>query len=143
MTPHALRRLGALAALVACGALAACGGDDSSSSSAATPAPTKAAAPSGGGETLALSATEGGGKLGFNHKTLSAKAGKVTITLSNPSSNSAPHAIEIDGQGSAGEIASPGSSSKVSVNLKPGKYTFFCPVGSHRAAGMEGTLTVQ
>jgi uncharacterized cupredoxin-like copper-binding protein len=30
----------------------------------------------------------------------------------------------------------------VSLTLKPGTYTFYCPVAGHRAAGMEGTLEV-
>ena len=27
--------------------------------------------------------------------------------------------------------------------IKPGEYTFYCPVGDHRAQGMEGKLTVR
>jgi uncharacterized cupredoxin-like copper-binding protein len=29
------------------------------------------------------------------------------------------------------------------VNLKPGTYEFYCPVDSHKAQGMKGTLTVK
>jgi plastocyanin len=158
------RLLTSLTAFAAAGALiAGCGGGSSSSGSSSggggggggyggsAPAKTTAAAPAtpaastAAGSKLALKAVESNG-LSFDHKTLSAKAGTVTITMDNPSGDSQPHAISIEGPGGvsgSGQIAQPGSTSKVSLKLKPGKYTFFCPVGAHRAAGMEGTLTVQ
>jgi plastocyanin len=150
------RLLTSVTALAAAGALlAGCGGDDGSSSSggggggayggsapATTTATAAAAAPAGG---LALKAVESDG-LAFDPKTLSAKAGSVTITMDNPSGDSQPHAIAVEGPGgvsSAGRIAQPGGTSKLTVKLAAGTYTFYCPVGSHRAAGMEGTLTVR
>jgi plastocyanin len=146
------RLLTSLAVLAASGAvIAGCGSDDSSSDTASTPAAapasTQAAAPassSGAAGALTLKAQESNG-LSFDHKTLTAKAGKVTITMDNPSGDAQPHAISIDGNGvdASGQIAQPGGSSKVTATLKPGTYTFYCPVGSHRQAGMEGTLTVQ
>ena len=39
-------------------------------------------------------------------------------------------------------ISSSGTHS-ITLNLKPGTYTFFCQVPGHRAAGMFGTLTVK
>ncbi|HEV7496181.1 cupredoxin domain-containing protein [Baekduia sp.] len=152
------RLLTSVAALVVAGALmAGCGGGSSSSSSGGggygsqapaktTAATTPAAAPaaSSGGK-LAIKADESNG-LSFDPKTLKAKAGTVTITMDNPSGDSQPHAVSVEGPGgvsASGQIAQPGSTSKVTLKLKPGKYTFFCPVDGHRAAGMEGTLTVQ
>ena len=38
-----------------------------------------------------------GGALKFDTTTLSAKAGKVTVTMDNPSST--PHAVEVEGNG--------------------------------------------
>jgi uncharacterized cupredoxin-like copper-binding protein len=100
---------------------------------------------SGGGKAtvLALSA-DPGGDLKFNKSSLSAKAGDVTIVLKNPSSATAPHAVEIEGQGveEESDTIDPGGTSKVSAKLEPGEYEFYCPVGNHKDAGMEGTLTV-
>jgi plastocyanin len=110
---------------------------------AATPKPAAATATPAAGPALALTAKESGG-LSFAPAALQAKAGAVTLALSNPGGNSAPHAIAIQGAGvsESGQIAQPGGTSSVSVTLKPGTYTFYCPVGNHRAQGMEGTLTV-
>lgn len=154
------RLLTSIAALAAAGALiVGCGNGSSSGSSAgggggygsqapatATATTDAAAAPaaSSGGK-LAIKAVESNG-LSFDPKTLKAKAGTVTITMDNPSGDSLQHAVSVEGSGgvaAAGQIAQPGSTSEVTLKLKPGKYTFFCPVGSHRAAGMQGTLTVQ
>ena len=52
-----------------------------------------------------------------------------------------PHAIAI-GRRSGGTVGR-GGTSRVTVRLKAGTYTYFCPVGSHRAAGMTGRLVVR
>jgi plastocyanin len=79
----------------------------------------------------------------FNTKTLSARSGTVTIKMTNPSSTS--HGIAIEGHGvdKDGKIVGKGKTSSVTVKLKPGKYTFYCPVPGHKEAGMKGTLVVK
>jgi plastocyanin len=132
--------------------VAGCGGDDDSSSDsgdgggASTGTSTKTentggGASGGGGETLKLTA-DPDGALKFDKSSLTAKAGKVTIVMDNPSD--LPHAVEIEGQGVevAGDTVMKGGVSKASAELKAGEYEFYCPVGNHRDAGMEGTLTV-
>jgi plastocyanin len=136
-------------------AVAGCGGGSNSTpnagtnttGAATTPTPTPTSTPTtapaggGGGETLKLSAPADG-SLKFDKPKLTAKAGKVTIDFDNLSAT--PHAVAIEG-GGVQESSSTVTSSKTSVtaDLKPGTYTFFCPVDAHRAAGMEGTLTVK
>ena len=98
----------------------------------------------GGGadaQTLRISA-DPGGALRFDKSSLTAKAGKVTIVMDNPSD--LPHAVEIEGQGVevAGETVMKGGVSRASAEVEPGEYEFYCPVGNHADAGMEGTLTV-
>jgi plastocyanin len=145
-------RAGALAAVLAFG-LSACGGSSSSSSSAATPAaPASSTAPttasssgtSGATQTLVLNVVESASSLAFDKSALTAAAGTVTIELKNGTGDQMPHAIAIVGNGAdaKGEVVQPGGDSKVTVDLKPGTYTYYCPVGQHEQAGMKGTLTV-
>ena len=96
----------------------------------------------GGGETLTIAA-DSGGALAFDKKTLSAKAGKVTIKMDNPSQ--LPHGVGIKGNGvdKDGPIVQPGDTSTLTLNLQPGDYDFYCPFDSHEDMGMKGTLTVK
>jgi plastocyanin len=145
----------AVAALVAAGCGSSSNDSGSTKQAATTSSPggasgpaktssTAAAAPSTAGRSLALSA-DAGGALRFDRSKLAAKAGTVTITMTNPSSAGIPHAIAVEGNGvnKDGATANPGGTSKVSLKLKPGTYTFFCPVDGHRQAGMQGTLVVR
>jgi len=121
-------------------ALAGCGGDDEEPTPAATETPTEAAA--SGGSTLKIAADPGGAKK-FTESTLTAKAGKVTVEFANESQ--LPHAVEIEGNGveEETETVTGQDAPPITIDLKAGEYTYYCPVGDHRAAGMEGTLTVE
>ena len=78
-------------------------------------------------------------KLKFNKSTINAKAGKVTLSMSNPSS--LPHNIGIKGKGK-GKTVKKGGTSTYTTTLKKGTYTFYCPVPGHEAGGMKGKLIV-
>jgi plastocyanin len=126
---------------VAAAFLGGCGGDDEEEP-AATPTAeqTQAPADGGGGETVEVASPEDGG-LTFEPAELTAPAGEVTFTYSNPSQ--VPHAFDIeDVEGGETDTITQGEAS-VTVRLEAGEYTFYCPVGNHREAGMEGTLTVE
>jgi plastocyanin len=117
----------------ACAALAACGSSKKSNSSSG-------GSSGGGGSTLNVAA-DPSGALKFTATSLTAKSGTVTVKFANQSST--PHAVTITGNGvNKGSSTISGSTTSFTVTLKPGKYTFFCPVDGHRAAGMQGTLTV-
>ena len=150
------RKLLALLLASAALALGACGDDDEDTADTG-PAPSTEAAPptgatteedqagaSGGGGGSDLTAdADPSGQLKFTVDKLEAKAGKVTITMKNPSD--LPHAIEIEGNGveEEGETVQKGGTSKVTADLKPGEYEFYCPVPGHKQGGMEGKLTVK
>ncbi|HXS46045.1 MAG TPA: plastocyanin/azurin family copper-binding protein [Solirubrobacterales bacterium] len=132
-------------------ALVACGGDDDSTTTTATETGGGAAAEggekaggsTGGGSTLKFEA-DPNGDLAYTTTEASAKAGKVTIDFNNPQGLTHDVAIEDSSGEEVGKtdlIASEETST--TVDLKPGKYTFFCSVPGHREAGMEGTLTVK
>ena len=144
--------------------LSACGGSSSSTSaSSSTPATstraatstaaptstaasisTSASAPSGAtGAGLAIAA-DPSGQLKFTATSLSAKAGRVTIAFTN--SASLAHNLTIASASGTVVGSTPtfqGGSKTLSLNLKPGTYTFYCSVPGHRQAGMQGTLIVK
>ncbi|HZL48392.1 MAG TPA: plastocyanin/azurin family copper-binding protein [Solirubrobacteraceae bacterium] len=139
-------------------ALAGCGSSSSSSSSASAPTsvaatptqsssatsstPATAPAPAGG-QALSLEANPEG-QLKYNTTSLTAKAGRVTINFANMSPLG--HNVTVASSSGAVVGATPtfqSSSKTLSLNLKPGTYKFYCSVPGHRAAGMEGTLTIQ
>jgi plastocyanin len=147
-----MRTLSLIALLCALAIVAAGCGDDDDNGSSGGSADTQTtdtgggAGETGGGggaaQTLTLTA-DPGGAFKFDKSTLTAKAGKATVVLDNPSS--LPHAVEVEGQGieEESDTIGEGETAKVTVTLKPGKYEYYCPVDGHRAGGMEGTLTVQ
>ena len=165
-TPRSISKLAAPALLASLLALAGCGGSSNGTGSSAytppsestpasagstpttphtasAPAHAPAGAASGSAQTLALAANPTG-QLKYDKTSLTAKAGKVSIDFTNMSSEE--HNMTIASSSGATIGATPtfqGGSKTLTLNLKPGTYKFFCTVPGHRAAGMEGTLTVQ
>jgi plastocyanin len=93
-----------------------------------------------GGTTLKISANKV--QLKYNVSKLKTHEGKITISMTNPSSIF-KHNVAIKGNGVKvkGKVVGKGGTSKVTVTLKPGKYTFYCTVPGHSVT-MHGTLTV-
>jgi uncharacterized cupredoxin-like copper-binding protein len=136
------------AALFAIGAAVAvpmvgCGGssDDNSTSNAATQASTTGGGAAGAGGSVDLTATD----FKFDPSDPSVKSGNVTFNLKND--GQVTHSLEIeDVNGEDKELegdVSPGSSGTLAVDLKPGKYEFYCPIANHKEMGMEGEITVK
>jgi plastocyanin len=69
--------------------------------------------------------------------------GETTFVVTNTGEHE--HNFEIEGQGIEEELESnlqPGESGELTVDLRPGTYTVYCPVGDHREEGMVTTLRV-
>jgi uncharacterized cupredoxin-like copper-binding protein len=83
------------------------------------------------------------GQLIYDASGATGTAGALTIVSINKSA--VPHNIALQGAGvnAIGAIVQGGGTSKISVTVKAGKYTFYCSVPGHRQAGMVGTLTVK
>jgi uncharacterized cupredoxin-like copper-binding protein len=113
----------------------------SSSSAAGSTSSTAASAPTSTGAG-SVSLTESEFKITPANAKVS-ETGPVTIKVTN--NGSITHALALQtpsGVVQTGHIA-PGRSATLKVNVsKGGSYTFYCPIGNHKQAGMQGTLVV-
>jgi plastocyanin len=106
--------------------LAACGGgaDEPASSAPATGA-------------LEIEA----GDLYFEPANVRATPGEISITLVN--TGAVEHDLLVEEAGDARVVhVDPGQTAVGTITLDAGTYTYYCDIPGHRAAGMEGTLTV-
>ena len=89
-------------------------------------------------ETLRMEA----GNLFFKPKPETSPPGIIRIDLVNVQTG--VHNLVLEGvPGFRVEVAGKGDEDSAKVELEPGTYTYYCSLPGHRAAGMEGTLTVR
>lgn len=70
-------------------------------------------------------------------------AGSTTFMITN--NGTKEHSFEVEGNGLEEELdphLQPGENGTLTVDLQPGTYEVYCPVGNHRAEGMTMQLTV-
>jgi plastocyanin len=111
--------------------LASCGGGGDSAGYVEPKGPSVA--------TLTINA----GNFYYKPNALDAGAGINTIKLV---SDGGLHTLVFDNGKVPGfqlEVAGSGDSQSLKVDLKPGKYVFYCDIPTHRQQGMEGTITVK
>jgi len=149
------RRLAAgLSVALAAFALTACGSDASTSTStdisshsghpdaaATSSAGASSGSPSSAADATALTATEVDFSISLSSGSL--PAGTYQVTVRND--GSATHSLTIRGPGGVDQTSDTlqgGRSTTMTVTLQPGTYEVFCPIGDHRAMGMDTTLTV-
>ena len=136
-------------------AFAACGDDDDDDTTAASEPTTEATETTteettteagggggggGGGETVDVSLTD----FAIDPPNPTVAAGTVTFAVANDGAT--VHNLEIEGNGVEEELEpdlQAGDSGELTVDLQPGTYEYYCPVGNHAAMGMEGELTVE
>ncbi len=68
------------------------------------------------------------------------KAGAIRFDISN--TGTAVHALAIVGMKDKTKNIKSGGKATLTVTLKPGTYTLYCPVDNHRTEGMETKLSV-
>jgi uncharacterized cupredoxin-like copper-binding protein len=106
---------------------------------AGQPSPSQGA-PAAGGKTVKVSEKEFSIALASGDKL---NAGKYTFAVQNV--GKIEHDLAIEG-GKVKETKTPliaaGKSNTLSVDLQPGKYTFYCTVPGHEQAGMKVAVTV-
>lgn len=135
----------ATAGIVAAAALllTACGGSSGGSTSPETPgvSPTTGMPPVTGGAPMTVTVVEKDFSIELSETSF--MPGTHTFRVQNQGSS--PHDLRIKGPGvsSAGSpVINSGATAELTVTLQPGTYQVWCSVGTHRAMGMDTTITV-
>ena len=83
------------------------------------------------------------GQLAYVSNKATGQPGPVTFKMQNKAS--VPHDLVVQGPGVQGKtpIQQGGGVGQFKATLKAGTYTYFCSVDGHRAAGMQGKITVK
>jgi uncharacterized cupredoxin-like copper-binding protein len=89
-------------------------------------------------------------------ETIKIEAGNFYFKPDKPSAKSEVASLELDGVEGTHTLVfdngkvpgfqlevNAGETESLKIDLKPGKYVFYCDIVGHRAQGMEGTLTVK
>jgi plastocyanin len=125
------RTVGAALVSVAVLVLAGCGGGGGGSSDKGYVPPKGPAT-----ETIQITAQN----FSFTPKDPTAKAGIAELELVG---KGGIHTLVFDGAYPGFLLEVEGNETQSQkIDLKPGKYTFYCNIANHRSLGMEGTLTV-
>jgi plastocyanin len=139
---------GAIATLLGTVALAGCGGSSGASASTAGPGATgtsMANSPHHRRRTRALKlAADPTGRLRYLPSVLRTRSDDVSIRFVNHSP--LPHNLTLATSRGVVLGATPtfrGGTRTLTLELKPGRYTFYCTIPGHRTGGMQGTLTVR
>ena len=141
--PVTLKAIAGIALVTTALGVAGCGDDDesTSASTSSTTESTDTSASGGGGEATDVSLTE----FAIDPQDPTVTAGTVTFNVSND--GEAVHNLEVEGPNGEAELDAdlePGDSGTLEVDLsESGTYEWYCPVGEHRAQGMEGEITVE
>jgi uncharacterized cupredoxin-like copper-binding protein len=146
-----------VAVIVGAVLLTACGGGGATEESATSPGPEEATAATTSAPAEPTTATSPSPAVTATRVT--AELTEFSIGLSQQAfapgpyefvaeeQGQFPHALSIEGPGvesaSTSAIDPGGDSQSLNVTLQPGTYEVWCPVGNHRAQGMETTITVE
>ncbi len=68
-------------------------------------------------------------------------AGAVKFEVAN--TGKYPHALAIDGVSERTAELAAGQKATLSVKLRPGTYSLYCPIDDHRGLGVQAKLTVK
>lgn len=131
------RRRTPAALLIAALALGGCGDDDDAGSPAGPTEPNRPST-SAAAEELTFTAVD----IDFERDEAQARAGELHVMLVNQ--GALEHSWTVEGHEDDVRLYTQqaGQTDQGTVALEEGEHTYYCDIPGHRAAGMEGTLTL-